>query len=388
MRRINYKSDFDFILRLKDCADPDKTVPFPEGDFYIRFWTSSYVNYYAASCKNGEYVNCFRTEEGAMHFVFDNHKLGRGCLQWETRFELPNSLYPDGTQDIFRKATLDIELVDGDGDCPTTAEIEAMSPYIKGPQGDKLTFEDLTEQDKAELIAPIREDIDKALANKQLFCDLFNAAAGTYGYARFEDGDFDCELNKLKLTYEEAVAVYLDGAIDSLAIAGKWFRHRTNLPITATHAQGTIEQSFNSSFFEMNVEVANVATLNSTAYFSAYPISIYYHPFGFAKLKKIIGTIDFHFARAQINWFVGAVNLEEVRISRLAWSINLSSCSKLSLESFQYMIKEAWTDPGSNHSRVITVHPDVYAKLTDETNTEWHQVLLDAAEKNINFATT
>ena len=35
----------------------------------------------------------------------------------------------------------------------------------------------------------------------------------------------------------------------------------------------------------------------------------------------------------------------------------------------------------------ITVHPDVYAKLTDETNTEWHALLALAAEKNITFAT-
>ena len=35
----------------------------------------------------------------------------------------------------------------------------------------------------------------------------------------------------------------------------------------------------------------------------------------------------------------------------------------------------------------ITVHPDVYAKLTDESNTEWHNVLMDAMAKNISIAT-
>lgn len=35
----------------------------------------------------------------------------------------------------------------------------------------------------------------------------------------------------------------------------------------------------------------------------------------------------------------------------------------------------------------IRVHPDVFAKLTDEANAEWHQVLLDAEAKNITFAT-
>lgn len=35
----------------------------------------------------------------------------------------------------------------------------------------------------------------------------------------------------------------------------------------------------------------------------------------------------------------------------------------------------------------ITVHPDVYAKLTDESNAEWYAVLTAAAAKNITFAT-
>lgn len=35
----------------------------------------------------------------------------------------------------------------------------------------------------------------------------------------------------------------------------------------------------------------------------------------------------------------------------------------------------------------VTVHPDVYAKLSDETNAEWHALLAQAAEKNIIFAT-
>ena len=35
----------------------------------------------------------------------------------------------------------------------------------------------------------------------------------------------------------------------------------------------------------------------------------------------------------------------------------------------------------------ITVHKDVFAKLTDEANTDWHQVLTDATNNNITFAT-
>lgn len=154
MTKINYKSDFDFILRLKDCADPKKTVPFPDGNFDARFWTSSKANAYTASYRDGVYTNCFRTEDGGMHFVFDDHRMGKGTLHWEPHFELPNDIYPDNMQDLYRKAALDIELVDGDGDCPTTAELEAMLPYIKG---EPFTYEDFTPEQIAELQRPATE---------------------------------------------------------------------------------------------------------------------------------------------------------------------------------------------------------------------------------------
>ena len=45
-------------------------------------------------------------------------------------------------------------------------------------------------------------------ARKSLFCDLFNAAAGTAGYAKFTNGVWDCKLNGLTLSYDEAVLIY------------------------------------------------------------------------------------------------------------------------------------------------------------------------------------
>ena len=291
------------------------------------------------------------------------------------------------------------------------------SGMVAQQPGKGLSANDYTNEEKFKLSAlPANAELTASLAAKQdaivasedivpqsggkltltqqakmaLFVDMWNDACGSFGGYKPEqapDAEHPYLLNELWLTYEEAVEVYLDGTFDSLASAGKRFIHRTNLPITAFHSQSTIEQSFNSTLFVFDVEVANVASLNSSFYFSAYPISVYHKPFGYAKLRKIIGVIDLHFARSQINWFVGAVNLEEVRIARLAWSINLGSCSKLSLESFTYMIAEALGDAGNGHSRLITVHPIVYAKLTDESNTEWNAVLTAAAEKNITFAT-
>lgn len=125
--KINYKSDFDFAMRLKDCTG--KEIPFPECDWDAVFWTSSKANAYTASCKEGECVNCFIEETGGMHFVFDNHRLGIGTLKWEPHFELPNDIYPDGIQDRFSKEPLGVELVEGAGDCPTETEVELTVPY-------------------------------------------------------------------------------------------------------------------------------------------------------------------------------------------------------------------------------------------------------------------
>lgn len=219
----------------------------------------------------------------------------------------------------------------------------------------------------------------------QMFIDLWNVAAGTFGRYNTLTGFF--ELNGLTdISYAEAVEIYLQGTFDTLNSAGKRFSLRTNLPITANQQCGTIDNSFNSDNFLMDVQVANVTTPYTLHRFSAYPINYYHSPFGRKKLEKIIGGIDFHFAAKEINWFKGATNLEDVEIYRLSHSINLGSCSKLNLASFQTLITNADSDSDSHaHPRNVTVHPDVYAKLTDEANAEWHQLLTDAAAKNITF---
>ena len=148
MKKINYKSDFDFIMRLRDCMDPEKTVEWPEGDFEAVFWAGSKAHPYRAGRRGGVCENCFPTEDGGMHFVFDKHRLGVGTLKWEPHFELANVIYPDGKEDVYGKEPLGIELVDGPGDCPTTAQVEALVPFIR------FKYEDLTDEEKAEISKP------------------------------------------------------------------------------------------------------------------------------------------------------------------------------------------------------------------------------------------
>lgn len=86
--------------------------------------------------------------------------------------------------------------------------------------------------------------------------------------------------------------------------------------------------------------------------------------------------------------FYNCTNLEEIEIVNVnnggvqgSGTIHLQWSPKLSSTSFQNIIREV----KSGAQVTIQVHPDVMAKLTDTTNTEWHQVLLDATAKNIQF---
>lgn len=126
MRRINYKSDFDFILRLEDCNGD--AVGFPACDWTARLYTVSKANAYVASCIGGVCANCFN-DNGEIHVVVDGHRLGAGRLKVEFVFELPNRIYPDGSRREVTPVPLGIELVTGAGDCPTGIEVEAVVPY-------------------------------------------------------------------------------------------------------------------------------------------------------------------------------------------------------------------------------------------------------------------
>ena len=100
-------------------------------------------------------------------------------------------------------------------------------------------------------------------------------------------------------------------------------------------------------------------------------------------LRQIIGRFSIASANCE-GIFYDAAKLEDFRLVSLDGSISLQWSPLVNLESFAYMIEHA-----SNTSPItITVHADVYAKLADESNTDWHALMTSAAAKNITFATT
>lgn len=162
--RINYKSDFPAVLKLRDARGNE--VLFPDCDWEAVFWAFSKGLTYRASCIKGEYTNCFRREDGRICVIFNNHNLGTGVLKWEPHFMFPDALFPDGVRDLYSPEPLDIELVPGRGDDASEVEVEAMLPYIKGDtgepgkqgekgergeKGDPFTFDDFTPEQLAAL---------------------------------------------------------------------------------------------------------------------------------------------------------------------------------------------------------------------------------------------
>lgn len=80
--------------------------------------------------------------------------------------------------------------------------------------------------------------------------------------------------------------------------------------------------------------------------------------------------------------FNSCASLEEVRIYKIAYNISFASSPLLSLASLRYLVENA----ANTKAITLTVHADVFAKLTDESNTEWHAVAVAALAKNITIA--
>ena len=112
-------------------------------------------------------------------------------------------------------------------------------------------------------------------------------------------------------------------------------------------------------------------------------------------LRLIDGTINLSSITGNIHLCDVCPALEEIRIKDLKSNIFFADSPLLSLTSIQYMVDNA----ANTDAITITVHPDVYAKLTGDTTNSaaaaltaselaaWKQVVTDAAAKKISFAT-
>lgn len=102
--------------------------------------------------------------------------------------------------------------------------------------------------------------------------------------------------------------------------------------------------------------------------------------------EEVIGIIRMNYASSssQYEWmFYQCTSLVRVSLRGVKYDISFSNSPLISLESLQYLI----TNAANTSPITVTVHADVYAKIQDETQTEWHALIASAQEKNITFAT-
>ena len=233
-------------------------------------------------------------------------------------------------------------------------------------------------------------------ARKSLFCDLFNAAAGTAGYAKFTNGVWDCKLNGLTLSYDEAVLIY---NVTNGSPATEGFcnaRIRTNLwNDRLGYSNGPADDKCPVMLFNRcsNIEVIR---------FSAWvhdPLLMFGHC---EKLTKVIGGIigdDGGWPKNRMTeLFPNSPLITSFQLERLQNDVTFANNPLIDLDSFTYMVEHRATHITDAYT--ITVHADVYAKLTGDTTNEaaaaltaeelaqWQALLTKAAGKHITFATT
>lgn len=97
--------------------------------------------------------------------------------------------------------------------------------------------------------------------------------------------------------------------------------------------------------------------------------------------EEVTGVVDLY---GNVN-FTNSPNLREIRMILRASNIvlDLSQCPKVSLESYEYFVNNA----DEQRTATIIVPDAVFAGMNDETNTKWHNVLLDGAANGITFST-
>lgn len=227
------------------------------------------------------------------------------------------------------------------------------------------------------------------LAKREVFDDLWIKAAGSNGtvdHTHTESGvNKPYYLNEVWMTYEEAIKVYNESYADILSLSGRYIYGVTNF---APPASGSAGQYYN--YQANNAKVINVGggflASGLSGWLSVAP-----------KLTKIIGNIDLtHWKASGSGGYLRAPALTDVSLYHLHNNFSIEILKSISLSSMQYMVNNST----ATSSITVTVHPDVYAKLTGDTTNaaasaltadelaQWQALVTTANSKNISFATT
>ena len=190
------------------------------------------------------------------------------------------------------------------------------------------------------------------------------------------------ELNGLTdISYEEALQIFNYSHTQSTTEWSDKYSHipkgiRTLLPLRCAKDNNVISKLLFSCQY---IEVISFLPNNSNR---VGTYGSWNNTFdGCYNLKKVLTPLRLTRGNTFFAAFKNCSKLEHVEL-QLAQDFNLSYCPLLSHHSIHYLITYAY----NTSAIVITVHPEVFAKIADEDNEEWHALLTMAMEKNIQFA--
>ena len=238
----------------------------------------------------------------------------------------------------------------------------------------------------------------KDSAKRAVFNDMFDLAAGSDGGYKPSEAPDPAKpylLNTLWLSYEEAVKIYAINGADAghvLPDIGRRYSHYYNAPLV--NSVRTLfkvcghTQMYGMFFGDAKLEVVNVDISGDLAWVFR----------GNSKLKTVLGTVEISEVTSGDNLIWDCALLEDVNLKGLRNNIRMRGCPKLSLATMQYLVDNASTAITAEKPVVVTVHADVFAKLTgdmtneaaaaltDDEKTAWAAVLTAATSKYISFA--
>ena len=217
-------------------------------------------------------------------------------------------------------------------------------------------------------------------AKRAVFNDMFNLegnisnrthsarpVTAKYDPENAPDASHPYWCNKIWLTYEEAVDAYNHRLTPSASPAGA-IRQCGPLRtvICSLHTIWGEKLSFSSTFRGLSkLEVARLSTNDIQGVWVSNMQGAFQ---GCLKLKEIIPAI-IDSTDSSLSWnvaFADCAELESFQIKGLRHNLNLKWSPKLSLATMQYLVDNASTEITAENPVVVTVHADVFAKLTGD----------------------
>lgn len=229
------------------------------------------------------------------------------------------------------------------------------------------------------------QDLTTVLNTQQGNRALYVAAGAKYN----EQTGF-YELNGLTdITEEQMREIYVQTHVmDKLqnfrgVFAGTKFR--TNLGFNRSTMQTNSRPfQFYDSFREnRSLEVLRISYKDIDVLRSVIVEHLGYAFYSCVKLRKIIGIIRLDKSSGVTSAFDQCLELQDVKLYGLLTNISFAYSPLISIESLQYLI----TNAANTSPITVTVHADVYAKIQDEGQVDWHALIETAAAKQITFAT-